>query len=536
MNLYRYKNREDIESEEDNFEILKCQLSGKPDYKNVQWTLLCDRSGSMQGDRIKCLLQTLIDMFKYFINDCNEKNNHHYVHIIAFDDKIENLHIDVNKDSDIDLLSKSVKKVLQPRGMTNIGNALNTFKNTKYENEVSMHNVIFMSDGEVTDGIHSKDLLKSKFQEKIDKIMHGTPAIIGYGTGHDIDCMEKLASVTNGEYHCVESTEGASVVYGEVLHSCLNEYCRNAELIIKDGLVYDFKANIWVDKLYLGRMIVDKQMTWSVKRKNINKSLSAKIIGETCKGEKKTLLINCVEDPIKGEVNEEVERYKLRYLTQTLLAEAREIIENPPRDDFFNPRHSVMLRQPAGLVRQQAVHSPLMTPPRQHAVLSGPPPLKRKRKNRKAHEDLFNSKSDDDNDEINTSDVNVVVNEERTPMSKKEIMIEKLEQHLEMLKEYIENKGDEDSFVTVLCDDTYIAIRSLRARNGRHFLVARQVSQGNQRAYMASDMSDMCDEMASIPPPNHNLLRAKTTPYASQNVVSTIRQVSGPASIGQNNN
>ena len=36
--------------------------------------------------------------------------------------------------------------------------------------------------------------------------MHGAPAIIGY-TGI-IDCMEKLASVTNGQ---VESTEGASV-------------------------------------------------------------------------------------------------------------------------------------------------------------------------------------------------------------------------------------------------------------------------------------------------------------------------------------
>ena len=114
-------------------------------------------------------------------------------------------------------------------------------------------------------------------------------------------------------------------------------------------------------------------------------------------------------------------------------------------------------------------------------------------------------------------------------------MIEKLEQHLKMLKKYIEDNGDENSFVTVLCDDTYIAIRSLIANNGRHFLVARQVSQGNQRAYMASDMSDMCD-MSEITPPTHNLLRSTTTPYASQQVVDTIRHVSGPAVLSRSDN
>ncbi len=112
-------------------------------------------------------------------------------------------------------------------------------------------------------------------------------------------------------------------------------------------------------------------------------------------------------------------------------------------------------------------------------------------------------------------------------------MVEKLEEHLAMLKKYIEDNGDEEGFVAVLTDDTYIAIRSLRASNGRHFLVARQVSQGNQRAYMASDMSDMCDDASGHSPPTHNILKCKTTPYASQEVVNTIRHVSGPAILSQ---
>lgn len=526
MQNYKYKNAQEIKSEEDNFEILKCQLSGKPNYKDVQWSLICDRSGSMQGDRINCLLQTLIDMFKYFINDCIEKNNHHYVHIIAFDDKIENMHIEIDKSTVIDPLSKRVKEVLMPRGMTNIGRALNTFKNTKYDKDVTMHNIIFMSDGQVTDGIYDKDVLKSKLQEKINNIIHGAHAIIGYGTGHDIDCMEKLASVSNGEYHCVESTEGASVVYGEVLHSCLNEYCRNAELVIKDGLVYDFKANIWVDKLYLGRMIVDKPFTWSVKRKTFDKPLSAKIIGENCEGIKKELLINLVEEPIKGEVNEEVERYKLRYLTQKLLAEARKIIENPSEE--FIPPHASRIRMP-GILRQNAV--PIMVTPPRKKNMTAPPPLKRKRKYSGSSKSLVDN-SDEDEIGTSSSDVNILTSP-GIKKNEKELIIEKLEEHLAMLKKYIEDNGDEEGFVAVLTDDTYIAIRSLRASNGRHFLVARQVSQGNQRAYMASDMSDMCDDMSSHSPPTHNILRCKTTPYASQEVVNTIRHVSGSAILSQ---
>ena len=97
-------------------------------------------------------------------------------------------------------------------------------------------------------------------------------------------------------------------------------------------------------------MIVDKPMTWSVKRKELDKPLSAKIIGENCEGIKKELLINLVEEPIKGEVNDEVERYKLRYLTQKLLAEARKIIEKPPEEVI-----PYAARMPASLLRQNAV-------------------------------------------------------------------------------------------------------------------------------------------------------------------------------------
>uniref|UniRef100_A0A6C0CQJ7 VWFA domain-containing protein n=1 Tax=viral metagenome TaxID=1070528 RepID=A0A6C0CQJ7_9ZZZZ len=516
MENYRLKNASDISSDEDNFEILKCNITGECQYEDVQWTLICDRSGSMYGDKFNCLLYTMVKMLEYFLEDSIKRNNTHIIHIIAFDNEIAELKIKINKETKLESFKEEIKKILTPKGMTDIGLALNTLNKTKYEENVSMHNVIFMSDGEVTVGVSNAEKLKEKLEIKLNNITAGTPAILGYGVQHDIDCMEKLSSVPNGEYHCIESTEGAGVVYGEVMHSCLNGYCRNTELILEGGQVYDFKSNIWVDKLSIGRLLFNKPITWTIKRDHIDKEVVAKLIGESITGEKKEILISMVSEPEKGEVNREVERYRLRYLTQKLLAETRQLIEEGRQSMWRGPPNA----QPAisRLKRQNAGKLSLFKPDSddENDILS-PPPIKRQR--------AWPNNEDDGEVESSSSgssspERNMVI---KTP---KEKMIERLEDHMKMLKEYIETNGDDTGFVTVLCDDTYVAICSLRAHNGRHFIVARQVSQGNQRAYMASDMSDMqVEDFDNIISP-HQMLRSHTTPYASQQVVKTIRAVS----------
>ena len=50
-------------------------------------------------------------------------------------------------------------------------------------------------------------------------------------------------------------------------------------------------------------------------------------------------------------------------------------------------------------------------------------------------------------------------------------------------EDYIKNHGDEKGLLMNLADDLYITLQSLTHRNGLHYIVARQTSQGRQRAY-----------------------------------------------------
>lgn len=518
---------------EDNFEILKLNVSDKMPYNNVDWTFICDKSGSMYQGKLACLQYTLNKMLDYLYENSKEKNNNHYVHIITFNTKAAGFDFIVNKEANIDEMKKKINNI-NASGMTNVGIAFDKFDRTTYENEVSYHNVIFMSDGEITSGIHNSDILKNKFQDKLDKLSNNTPISIGYGNGHDISFMEKIASVTNGDYHCIENTEGAGVVYGEVLHSCLNEYCRNATLVIENGQVYDYKSNTWVQSMDIGRLISDKQHVWHVKRDNIEKPVDARINGIDVNKHNVIIATSEVIEPDGDNIDKEVEKYILRQKTQELLAEARNMHEGQEEDYCWMngippppaiPRLYTRNNNPSiniCLPENEPVHSESLVGAQPSVQLGGtpisplsgnidsPPQIKRQRASSNSSNNLGTNKK-------------AKVLTLKTP---RELLIQKMNKHLEDLKTYINDNGDEDGFVAMLCDDTYIAICGVKASNGKHYIVARQVSQGSQRAYMASDLGELeVNDDNSHCLTSHVLNRSKTTPYASVQVSQVIRSV-----------
>lgn len=553
----RFKNKLSSLNAEDNFEILKLTVSGKQEYKDVDWTFICDKSGSMATGRLSCLKYTLNKMLDYFYEDSKERNNNHYVHIITFNQKASGFDLVVNKESDIHKMQEKINKITAD-GMTNIGIAFDKFDRTKYSNEVSCHNVLFMSDGEITTGIYDSDILKKKLKDKLDKLENNTPICIGYGIGHDISFMEKMADVVNGEYHCIESTEGAGVVYGEVLHSCLNEYCRSSTLALENGRVYDYKKNSWVQTMNIGRLVSDKELVWHVKRDDISKPISASITGINANKEKILIVPSGIIEPEDDHTDKEVEKYILRQKTQELLAEARDMhdsnhsnwmngIPPPPAiprsygikrlrgsrlPDSDIQLAQIPITEPGTFVsRPPAPAPPQLGQPDAYDTflndgtnsplsenIASPPPFKRQRACC-----VSSYKSDANNLDDNESD-----NEILTIKTPKTLLVERMNAHLNNLKTYIKDNGDEDGFVAMLCDDTYVGICGLRSSNGngKHYIVARQVSQGSQRAYMASDLGELDVDVHSaqyLTP--HSLNRSKTTPYASQQVSQVIRSI-----------
>jgi hypothetical protein len=215
-----------------------------------EFLFVIDCSGSMSDrcsdgrTKMQHIIHTLKNMIIFFKEhpDINL-----FVTINAFD--IENLNIvertPITKDNILEIISK-IDQVM-PRGGTNIEFALensaqeiNKFKDLYPTHKISH---IFMTDGEATAG--SNDI--TKLQSCI--VGDVTNVFIGFGIDHDATLLNEISLVGNGSYYFIDKLESSGLVYGEILHSTLYKVLTDPEITIKNGLIYDFKTNNWVENL-----------------------------------------------------------------------------------------------------------------------------------------------------------------------------------------------------------------------------------------------------------------------------------------------
>ena len=126
--------------------------------------------------------------------------------------------------------------------------------------------------------------------------------------------------------------------------------------------------------------------------------------------------------------------------------------------------------------------------------------------------------------------------EEPEPLSKA------LPKFLDEMKEFMRtNDLLEDKFMQTLCDDIYVAIRSMTSTLGDMYLNARVSSQGVQRAYNVRDVTALEQSQRTPtasatgrtsplgrPDLHHEMSQDVTTPYAEPSVGAMMRAVSGP--------
>lgn len=113
-----------------------------------------------------------------------------------------------------------------------------------------------MTDGETTSGSKDWDVLKNL----VDPSIHN--AFIGYGLYHDSELLQYISDYKNSSYHFIDAIEKSGLVYGEILHNILYKYLTNAEIVIQNGLVYNYKTNMWNDTLYIGDITGDSSKTF----------------------------------------------------------------------------------------------------------------------------------------------------------------------------------------------------------------------------------------------------------------------------------
>ena len=227
--------------------------------------LVIDNSGSMgdqcSGDNDKTQMDQAIHTLKNIVGYLEEKQNiKANVTIYKFDDKFIKV---VDRTSITEVNYKSIEQKInkiRPCGGTDIGLALRNIQG--YINELKTlyptHQIshIFMTDGEVTYGEKKPNILKQLIVRDVYNYF------IGYGSKHDSGLLRTLSDFEKSSYHYIDAIEKAGFVFGEILHNITHKVLYNCEIVVENGVVYNYKTNLYTNKLYIGDIIAESNKVY----------------------------------------------------------------------------------------------------------------------------------------------------------------------------------------------------------------------------------------------------------------------------------
>lgn len=223
----------------------------------LDFLFVVDCSGSMADmcddgrTKMNHIVHTLKNMVLFLSGN---KNMNIYITINTFDTKWYCVlpRTRLNDKNCKEILGKI--NCIQPRGSTNIEQALQCsleqieeIQNLYPTNRI---NHIFMTDGEVNSGSSNLQLLRTLVSPNIMN------AFIGFGIQHDAGLLNGLCLDSNkSNYYFIDKLENAGFIYGEILHSIVYRILTDVTIQITNGLIYNFKTNLWADKLEIGDIV-----------------------------------------------------------------------------------------------------------------------------------------------------------------------------------------------------------------------------------------------------------------------------------------
>ena len=240
-------------------------VTSEENSEEFDFLFVVDCSGSMSdkcGDgrsKMQHISHTLKNMILFFHEHPNVKV--HFT-IDAFDTQIYHI-VTRTKITDKNL-NEIIHKIerITPRGSTNIELALIksaeqiTYLQTQFPKNNINH--IFMTDGEANQGSINIDELQSIVNPNISN------AFIGFGVEHDASLLNGISSVGKSAYYFIDKLESAGLVYGEILHGIIYKLITSPEIIINNGLVYDYKTNTWVQSLKICDIVSESNKTYNI--------------------------------------------------------------------------------------------------------------------------------------------------------------------------------------------------------------------------------------------------------------------------------
>jgi hypothetical protein len=245
------------------FGILNLQTITAPlSQEEHELVIMVDCSGSMSDEcsdgrnKMQHIIHTITNIILYFKENPVIKA---YLTIHSFDDKItEIISRSVITNDNFDSMIEKINKIV-PRSSTNIELALTNVKEIITSLD-SSHNIchIFMTDGEATSGKRHSEFLKELVDASIKNIF------VGFGISHDSGLLHSLSYNKNSEYYFIDKLENSGLIYGEIIHNIVYKLLSNVVVSIENGLIYNYKENEWVESLYIGEIVSEKNKIYNV--------------------------------------------------------------------------------------------------------------------------------------------------------------------------------------------------------------------------------------------------------------------------------
>jgi hypothetical protein len=257
-------------------------------------------------------------------------------------------------------------------------------------------------------------------------------AFIGFGIHHDSTMLNTLSDGENSAYYFIDQLENAGYVYGEILHGIMYKLLKNVTLHIDNGLIYDFKNNIWTNSLVIGEIVSEANKIFHI-----------------CSNQCDECIVTVTAQLANAN------SVSIEFIVRGENSDVKDIVDNNTFDKY--------------IYRQRTL---------QHLFVVKDF-LKRKNEINNIKDSIFMNVNKDDITELKKEEINISENLRNFIMEMKEFMLK--------------NNLNEDNFIKNLCDDIYICYRTFATTYGDMYVSARQQSQGLQRSYTTSHTPEDID-------------------------------------------
>ena len=410
-----------------------------------------DYSGSMSDicndgrTKMQHIVHTLNNILKVF---SEMQNVECYIALDVFDHDIKTIFdfTQINP-SNLEQYMQMVSKIY-PNGSTDIEKSLLNAK-TKinyYMEKNPTHKIVHiqLTDGDATAGSVEPSTLANMVDENYTNIF------IGFGKTHNSYLLNTLANKKYGEYLFVDKIENAGLVYGEIVNNLVYSLIEEGLITVEDGEIYDWKNNIWTDRLTIPKIAADITKTYHIRCSDtdlINIKINGRLIG--CDVVELLDFVEPMPALFNANTNEEDINDLTHYMYRQKVQELLYIINEYNTKKTMNKHND--------------------SPGFGFGTISTPT----KQKMEYEDQNTENIDKNDKNDKIE------IRNNVKSLFNK--------------LKNYRNELGDNDDrnkFIKILMDDLYVSYKTMDSHISHMYSCSRQTSQGRQQTYNVTDVNE----------------------------------------------